>query len=255
MLMNKYISLVISLGFFICSCTSESTTKEPDNNVVRDADGKIVSGEMKKYYPNGKLESVFNLANYKLHGPAKKYYEDGSLRSELLYAEGKLAGIQKRYYESGALYKEEPFVKGERHGLVKKYRESGDLMTEAMYRNGQPGTVLKEYLTDGSLKTRYPKIVVKEINKVSSNGEYIVRVSMSDQSTNVKYYIGELDEGIYFTNDLKQQSTGQEGIMELKAYLKPGEILDQEINIVARMPTRLNNTFITSHRVKLKVRR
>jgi antitoxin component YwqK of YwqJK toxin-antitoxin module len=177
------------------------------------------------------------------------------MRSELVYKEGKLDGMQKRYYESGALYKEEPYVKGKRHGLVKKYRESGKLMTEVDYKNGQPGTILKEYLTDGRLKTKYPKIVVEEIDNLSSSGEYTVRVTMSDGTKNVKYYLGELDDGVYFSDFLKEHHDVKDGVLELKAYLKRGEKLNQEINIVARMPTRLNNAFITSHRIRINVSR
>lgn len=236
------------------SCGSGTGIEE--DNIVRDEEGKIVSGELKKFYVSGNLESVFNVANYKLHGSAKKYYDDGqTLRSALIYKEGKLDGLQKRYYESGALYKEEPYENGKRHGLVKKYRESGQLMTEAMYQDGQPGIVLKEYLTDGTIKTKYPKIVVREVNTIKQNGEYIIRVSMSDESKKVRYYFGELDEGKYFSDDLKEQSNVTDGVLELRAYLKPGEKLDQEINIVARMATRLNNTFLTTHRLRINVSR
>jgi hypothetical protein len=248
----RYLSLLFLLVINI-SCET-SNNSENQGNIVRDSEGKIVSGEITKYGINGKVESVYNVENYKLHGPARKYYDDGTtLRSELIYKEGKLEGLQKRFYESGSLYKEEPYVNGERHGLVKKYREGGSLMTEVSYKHGQPGTILKEYLTDGSLKTKYPKIVVDEVNTLSINGEYTIRVSMSDKSSNVKYFLGELDEGIYFSKSLKQQHNVTDGVLELKAFLKRGESLRQDINIVARMPTRLNNTYLTSHRISLNV--
>ena len=239
---------------WLYSCNTSSESDTINDNIVRDKDGKIVSGEITQFAENGKLKAIINVADYKLHGPAKKYYEDGeTLRSELIYKEGKLEGMQKRYYKSGALYKEEPYIEGKRHGLVVKYRESGLKMTEVEYKYGQPGTVLKEYLTDGSLKTKYPKIEIKEVNNLQTNGEYIVRVSMSDKTKNVKYYLGELDEGKFFSSALKEQHNVNGGVLELKAYLKPGEMLNQELNIVARMPTRLNNAFITTHRVRLNV--
>lgn len=249
-----YRTACIFLLHFLLSCGSEFADNQTEN-VVRDDQDKIVSGEVKKYFVTGKLEAVFNFTNYKLDGPARKYYDDGTtLRSELNYKDGKLEGMQKRYYESGALYKEEPYVDGERHGLVKKYRENGRLMTEVSYKMGQPGTILKEYLTDGSLKTRYPKIVVEEINTLDKNGEYLMRISMSDQSTDVKYYFGELDEE-YFNDDLVEQRAVFDGVLELKAILQPGEMLRQDLNIVARMPTRLNNAYITTHRIRLDISR
>ena len=87
--------LILSFVLFQIACGDETSSNE--GNIIRDDEGKIVSGEIKKYTVSGKLESVFNVANYKLNGPATKYYEDGvTPRSELIYKDGKLEGLQKR---------------------------------------------------------------------------------------------------------------------------------------------------------------
>jgi len=246
--------LILSL-FFVAGCDLElNSTNEEESNIIRDEEGKIVSGEVKQYTPGGKLTSIINVKEYKLHGPAVKYYEDGTtVRSKLNYNMGNLEGMQKRYYKSGALYKEEPYVNGKRHGLVKKYRESGKIMTEVVYKNGQPGTELREYLTNGKLKQKYPSIVIKEIDNLRYNGVYTLKISMSDNSKNVKYYIGELDEGKFFSDNLIPERNVSKGILTVHFNLKPGDFLMKEFNVVARMPTRLNNAYITSRRHRLGI--
>ncbi len=222
--------------------------------VVRDKDGRIISGTYKKYNAAGKLEAVMHFKDRKLHGKATKYYADGkTVRSELNYDMGRLNGLQKRYYASGKLYKEEPFVMGKRHGLVKKYRESGLLMSEARYKNGFAGTDLKEYLTNGKLKKKYPIIVVEEDDNLLKNGTYTLRVYLSDKSKNVKYYLGKLDAGGYLHDGLDQQYNITDGVLTYTFPLQPGQIVQHRFDFVARTPTRLNNTFVTTrtHRVKI----
>ena len=229
-------------------------TEDSKSNIVKDSEGKVVSGEVTQYSKSGKLAAIVNVTDYKLNGPARKYYEDGeTLRSELNYKMGKLDGLQKRYYESGGLYKEEMYSNGKRDGLIKKYRESGMLMTEAIYKNGEPGTELKEYLTDGSLKKKYPSIVIDEVDNLRLNGTYQLNVYMSDKAKKVDYYFGELEEGKYFSKNLKKQYNVTDGVLKLVFYLKPGDFMMEDINIVARMPTRLNNAFITSRRHRIGI--
>ena len=250
--MNSTSKILIYSVVILFSCNGSLSSEGPNSNITRDDAGKIVSGEVTQYAESGKLASIYNVKDYKLHGEGLKYYDDGTtLRSELNYNMGKLDGLQKRYYESGALYKEELYVAGKRHGLTKKYRESGLLMTEAVYKQGQPGTELREYLTDGSLKKKYPSIVIEEIDKLRSTGVFTLRISMSDETKKVDYYIGELDENVFFSDDLKQQNNVNDGVLELSFFLKPASLLEEEISIVARMPTRLNNSFITSTKYSL----
>ena len=235
-------------------CEQPTAADNGPAKLIKDKDGRIIEGEYKKYNAKGKLAAVMHFKDKVLHGPATKYYADGkTVRSELNYEQGQLQGIQKRYYESGKLYKEEMFVNGKRHGLTKKYRESGMLMTEAMYKNGFAGTDLKEYLTNGKLKKKYPKIIVKEEDRLTLNGTYTVKVYLSDKSKKVKYYLGKLDEGKFLHDKLEQQHNVNQGILTYTFHLRPGEFLMQELDIVARVPTRLNNTFVTTRKYRLGI--
>ena len=191
-IIQQFIFLVLA-AMLLPSCEMETTSTDPNADVIKNKDGKIIEGEFSKFHLDGKLAAVMNFKDGKLQGRALKYYEDGkTIRSELNYTNGILDGKQSRYYESGPIYKVEEYVNGKRNGLVKKYRESGELMSEATYKNGFASTILKEYLTDGNLKKKYPKIIVEPIDRIGVTGSYTLNIYMSDNNKKVQYYLGKL---------------------------------------------------------------
>lgn len=252
--MNK-LSLLLICFLFLNGCDIPIDDGGPNSNLVKDKDGKIIAGELTKFSPSGRVAAVLNLKDGKLDGAARKYYEDGvTIRSELFYVKGKLEGMQKRYYKSGALYKEEIYKNGKRDGMVRKYRESGKLMSTATYKNGYPGKDLVEYLTDGRVKKKYPKLIIKEEDRLRINGTYKLRIYLSDHAKKVDYYIGELTDGTYLSNKLQKQNTvNAKGELVLSFYLQPGNYVMKEINIIAKTATRLNNSFITSRRYRIAI--
>jgi len=247
--------ILLLLIIFIQSCEPGSSIKEPESNIVKDNEGKIVSGEVTKYSQGGKVAAVMNFKNYKLDGKAVKYYKDGiTKRSELNYRIGSLEGVQKRFYQSGALYKEEMYAEDKRHGLTKKFRESGQLMSEAYFKHGFAGANLTEYLTDGTLKKKYPKIVIEEEYRLELDGSVRLKVYLSDKSKKVKFYLGALDEGKFLNDNLDEQFTSKKGVTTFTIYLKPGETAKGEYHLVARVITRLNNVYVTTKKHKISVR-
>ena len=235
------------LMVLILGCDLESTESDPNANLILDKDGNIIEGEFTRFSDNGKIEAVMNFKDEKLHGKAVKYYKDGiTKRSELIYSNGILQGLQKRYYESGALYSEELYVDGKRNGLLKKYREDGRLMSEAFFKNGFAGKNLKEYLTNGKLKKKYPKIVVEIEDQITMNGSYKLKIFLSDKSSKVEFYLGQLSEGIYLNDDLIKQYNIVDGVLTFTYFLRPGSFEMQEYDIVAKVITRLNNVYITT---------
>jgi MORN repeat protein len=241
--------IVISQG-----CDLKTTQSDPNDNLIRDKDGKIIEGEYTQYFDDGKVAAVMHFKNKKLDGKAVKYYKDGiTKRSELNYTAGKLAGIQKRYYKSGALYKEEIYVDDKRNGITKKYRESGKLMSESTFKNGFAGANLREYLTNGKLKKRYPEIVIEANDQIKLNGTYTLKIFLSDKTKNVEFYIGKLDEGIYLNDHLDQQYNINDGILTYKYHLRPGEFISYDIHIIAKVITRLNNVYVTTKKYPLRI--
>jgi len=253
MISNTIKFVVFALAIVVIQgCVTEAD--KPNTNIILDDDGKIISGDFTKFWDNGNISAEMTFKDKKLHGRAVKYYKDGKKRSEQKYINGKLEGIQKRYYTSGALYKEETYVNGKRHGLTSKFREGGLLMTEAIYKNGFPGTELKEYLTDGTIKKIYPEIVVIEEESLRKNGTLKITVFLSDKSKKVRFYLGKLDEGKFLHKGLAEQHGIKNGVLSYTFSMKPGDILEHQFDFIARTPTKLNNSFITTRSYKVKIR-
>jgi hypothetical protein len=247
----KYV--VFALGIVVIHGCNTVVDK-PKTNIIKDKDGKIISGDFTEFWDNGNVSAEMTFKDRKLHGPALRYYIDGKKRSELNYNIGELDGIQKRYYKSGALYKEESFVNGKRQGLTRKFREGGLIMTETIYKNGFPSTELKEYLTDGKLKKNYPEIVVIEEESLRKNGTLTIKVFLSDKSKKVRFYLGKLDEGKFLHEGLAEQFGIENGVLSYTFSLKPGDLLEHQFDFIARTPTKLNNSFITTRSYKVKIR-
>jgi len=257
--MKRTVNLKNILLFYclivISGCDLEPSQSEPNANIIRDKEGKIIEGEYTRYSKSGKVASVMNFKNKKLEGWAVKYYEDGvSKRSELNYSVGLLEGVQKRYYKSGALYKEEMYAGDKRNGITKKYREGGELMSEAMFKDGFPGTDLKEYLTNGKLKKIYPEIVIEEEDNLRENGTYNIKVFLSDKSQKVEFYLGELDEGNYLNDNMQRQYSQDDGVLTFTIYLERGQIANGEYNIIAKVITRLNNVYVITRKHAIRIR-
>ena len=251
---NKIIG-VIFLMVLTLGCDLDSGQNKPNATLIRDDNGKIVAGELTRYFKNGKVASIMNFKDGKLDGKAVKYYDDGvTMRSELIYAAGRLAGVQKRFYKSGALYKEEMYLDGKRNGLTKKYREGGMLMTEAIFRNGFASTDMKEYLTNGKLKKKYPLIIIEEDDQLARNGTYELNIFLSDKTQKVEFYLGQLEEGKYFHSGLERQHNIEDGVLTFTIRLSRGEIASGQYDIVAKVITRLNNVYLISRQHQVKIR-
>ena len=249
----KYFYLLGLTAFLFISCEPINNKTDDGPKVVRDKNGRIIEGPVKHYYPNNKLKAKMYVKNGKLQGKAYKYYDDGkTLRSELIYEKGKLNGVQKKYYKSGKLYAEMEYKMGVKDGIVKKYRENGKLKSEAVYKNGFAGTGLEEYLVNGKLKTKYPKIMVRKIDHLSVDGSYKIQFYLSDKSKNVTFYLGKLKEGRFLHEGLKKQ-VAVNGVYTVTYYLRPGDFVMKELDIVAKKVTRLNNTYITTKKYKVGI--
>jgi len=174
----------------------------------------------------------------RVNGVRVTYYADGeSIHSKLTLSHGILEGPSIRYYNNGQIFEHAGFKDGKKHGPARKYYKDGKLLSECTYKDGnvQPG--LKEYNEDGSLITSYPEIKFREIDRLASFGRYELAMSCAEKNRGIKYF-------------LLDQTSGQSGrvyiISEksaalLQFYVRPGESLDKNIEIIAEIPTELGN--------------
>ncbi|MCD7936842.1 MAG: hypothetical protein LUG98_08285 [Tannerellaceae bacterium] len=143
---------------------SENRYTGPNTNT------NTLSGEQKRYYPDGQLERIANYEDNRPVGLLMEYYPDGTLKLEEQYdgdartsveyypngqkqAEWQYRGIRrsgpyKLYYDDGSL-KEEGEVDYDRYVWQKVYYRNGQLKTYMIVSNGVVNEV-ESYNEDGT---------------------------------------------------------------------------------------------------------
>ena len=105
---------------------------------------------------------------------------------------------------------------------------------------------------DDKLKVNYPTIVITPIDKTKINGNYQLQISLSDKSTAVDYYLGELVDGKYI--DESHQLPEEKGVGIQSYQLTMGESKKEELTIVAKIKTAQSNYYITTAKFHLAIK-
>lgn len=227
--------LLFILSVNLTSCVFLNNKNEhPDDGVRRE------------YYPDGALHKEIEIKNGKESGSFKEYFKSGQLFQEMTFRNNKRSGVAKKYYESGVLYEEIPYEDGMKHGIVKRYRRTGELMSEVPYYKSFLCKGLKEYTIDGKLKVRYPEIIFKEIDNILVNGDFALKISLSDDTKgNVEYFEAELSKEGYIPADASPVWNTEKGIGTMRFNIQPGTFIMKEIKIIAKVRTVQGNYYIT----------
>jgi len=143
--------------------TEESLLIYHNNGAVWTLEGKLYSGYIVSYYPNGSLQEKFGVLNGKKQNEAKGWYPNGELKfianyydgklhgekkswaadsshnlvSHLNYHLGKAHGLQQRWYPTGEIFKILHFSLGKEEGLQQAFRKNGDLFANYEARAGR----------------------------------------------------------------------------------------------------------------------
>jgi len=239
--------LIIMFG----NCSPNKNLEEP--NLIRDESGKVIEGTLIQHKSDGTLFSERTYKNGQLHGISKIFYPDGKLRTAVNYSQGIKHGISLKFYQNENVYQEYNYNYGKLDGPQKKYYENGKLMSEIKYKNDLPGIGLKEYLTSGQVMKKYPRIIIEAQDRTLINSTYILKIRLSDGNENVQYFRGKLDEEGFMNSKLERLVNIDNGVLEMHYNVPPGHFLMEEINIVAKVTTRLRNFYIVSKKHNLSI--
>ncbi len=214
--------------------------------------GNVRHGLTKNYSKRGKLLSTVNYLNGKKEGKTTNYYPSGKVHSTMIYRNNLKNGDAVWYYENGKPYTVNPFINNKLNGIQKKYYKNGKILAEIPYKEDQPGTGLKEYTGEGKLITKYPRIIIEEINRVESENKFIIRIYLSNRSSNVKFYIDELYDGRYLKEYMYEIQTRQ-GMATRTYEVPPGYVKFQKMSIIAKVNTHLGNPYIIQRTYNLAI--
>ena len=235
--------IVISV-LFLSGCVNNSyntnNNRKPGEPYIEFV-GTMTDGVKKIYNAEGNLETETPYKDSLPNGLQKEYYKTGKIYRETPLVNGKPNGLVKEYYNAaGTIYREMPVVNGKANGIIKKYYENGVLLSEAPYENGEPSMGLKEYSETGTPIEKL-KMVFKGIDKISSEGTYIIEISLSDKYIEPTYSNVISFEGKEVLNNIP--IVDGKGVFKL--FVPKGTVLNKKITFEARYNTKRKNTYIT----------
>lgn len=237
---------VLLIVFNLNSCSKKRPPAE---------EGNQENGLYRTRYDNDSLSREIPYKYGKIHGEAKEYFRSGKLFQLTRYVYGVKHGVAAKYYDNGVLSLETPYDSGKMHGIQRKFRKDGKVAFEMPFDHGNPCTGLKEYGLNGELKTEYPTIDIKVDDNILKEETYNLIISMSNESKNVDFYLGELAAGKCFIEDDVERIYSEKfsGVAKLEYVVYPGMFIMKELNIIARMKTPQGNYYITQRKFNLAI--
>jgi antitoxin component YwqK of YwqJK toxin-antitoxin module len=185
-----------------------------------------------------------------VHGIRATYYGDGkTLYSKQTFNRGRKQGPATWYYKSGQIFKQTNFEEGKRQGLTRVYYKSGKLSAEFKSEHGVVLPGLKEYKKDGTLITSYPDVQFRELDFLASKNRVDLEIYCTKKRSGVKFYILNANNG---ATDRVYLITKNDSA-HMQFYVKSGEVLHREVNILAEIPTELGNVLAKKYSYQLSV--
>jgi hypothetical protein len=105
---------------------------------------------------------------------------------------------------------------------------------------------------DGSLETDYPTVNFREIDLLTSKNRIDLQISCSEERSGIRYFILNEEDG---GSQSRVYLITEKGLTSLQYYLKPGNILEKTILILAEIPTYRGNTFSQKYSYYLNANR
>lgn len=81
---------------------------------------------------------LYNQYNFPVTGEVRDYYPNGKLLEKSQYTDGVRDGLSLLLFPDGTVLSEAPYVKGNPHGTVKLFYANGNRLAEVEYRSGKP---------------------------------------------------------------------------------------------------------------------
>ena len=238
---NAFLLLVLMFSF---SCFRSSDIEEESANEDKP---EIVI----KKRDDGTISSVNQVVDGRIvHGIRTTYYKDGkTIYSKHTFNYGIKQGPATWYYMNGHMFKQTNFMDGKRQGLTRIYYKNGDLLAEFQSEKGNVLPGLKEYNQDGTLITSYPDVKFRKIDHLASRNRVDLEISCTKRRSGVKFYVlseeNGISERVYLITENDQAL--------LQFYVKPGEILDKKVEILAEFPTELGNILAKKYTYQLTI--
>jgi hypothetical protein len=234
------------------SCSTEKSGDNSPEGAIANADG---SKTIRSFYKSKKIKNEVTYKNSRRNGLARSYDEAGNLLLEINYVDDKREGKSTRYYIGGAVFQTTEYKNDVMQGQQLKFRSNGNPISEARFENDHPCLGLKEFLEGRKPRTKFPQLVIKEIDHIARSGEYTLEVSLTSNVKEVKYYTGKLTPSGCISdanNSVVTDASRRVGLITYR--LRPGEFVMEELNIVAVAETLNDNSYVTQKKFNVAIK-
>lgn len=241
--------LVLAISF-ITGCNGKGTVKKgslaiSDSITVPDTGYTGI----KQYMIKKTLVKEITFKNGVREGLMKSFYPTGELRQTFWYENGLREDSSKWYYQEGQLFRSTPYKRDTIDGTQKQYYRTGRLKAKLGYSKGLRTTYLEEFTPEGKLVGGYPTLVVNVRDDYKVKGIYRVSLELSDKSTRVRYYSGDLSNGVFDTAHCKKINTIKGiGTLDLK---KTGSPKSGYVGVIAEILTNFGNNHLVYKKIGL----
>ncbi len=165
---------------------------------------------------NIKLREV-EFRNGVRQGMTRTFYKGGVLEQEIPYTDGKKNGEATWYYPDSKLFRVTPYLNDTIHGTQIQYYKSGRVKAKISFVEGKRLPGIEEYMMSGDKVTSYPEIKYRTNDRYNERGLFKYFIEMSDLAENVKYYRGDLVDGLVDMDSLTPMlQTATTGYLDLQ---------------------------------------
>ena len=242
--------LMIIAIFGIAGCKGKGPVKK-ESQAVSDTTTVPDTGYtgIKQYMGGKYLIREVTFKNGVREGLMKAFYRTGEVRQTFWYSNGLREDSSMWYYQEGQKFRVTPYKRDTIDGIQKQYYRTGRLKAKLGYSKGLRTTFFEEYTPEGKLIGGYPPIVVSVVDNYKVKGIYKVSLSLSDKSTGVRFYRGELSNGLFDTAHIIPIKVIKGiGSLDLK---KTGAPKPAYVGIIAEILTNFGNNYLVYKKIEL----
>lgn len=182
-------------------------------------------------------------------GLMKSFYQTGEVRQTFSYKNGLREDSSIWYFLEGQKFRATPYKRDTIDGIQIQYYRTGRVRAKIGYSKGIRTTFFQEYTPEGKIVGGYPSIIVNTKDDYKTQGIYKVILSLSDKSTGVRFWRGDISNGVFDTTRCKRiKSLKGVGSLDLK---KSQSHNSSYVGIIAEILTNFGNNYLEYKKVEL----
>jgi hypothetical protein len=204
---------------------------------------------IKQYMSGTTLVKEVTFKNGVRQGLMKSFYQTGEVRQTFWYENGVREDSSVWFYREGQPFRTTPYKNDTIDGIQKQFYRTGELKAKIGYSKGMRTNFFEEYTITGQRVTGYPTLEFKVTDEYRSKSVYKIALQLSDKSTSVKYFRGDMTNGIFDTAHCKPIDTVKGvGLLVLK---KSGSPKPTKVGVIADVLTNFGNHDLIFKQIEL----